>query len=263
MIKAAFFDVDGTLYSHTLGKIPDSAKKALVALQKRGVLVFLATGRHLAEVDLLDMQNIPFDGYVVLNGQLAFDQNRRFLAGRAFSEASASALADLASQKILPISLVEAERFYVNFIDDAVIEAQKAISTPLPPVGTWKGAPLYGGVTFLKKGEEEKIRSLLPKELSLTRWNDFGLDIVETSLGKSAGLQAVGKAYGILPEEMIAFGDSENDLPMLEYAGIGVAMGNAEQEVKEAADYMTADQDADGIAKALLHFGLIEEAALA
>ena len=63
---------------------------------------------------------------------------------------------------------------------------------------------------------------------------------------------------GIKAEETIAFGDAENDLEMLKFAGIGVAMGNGEEQVKAQADYVTADVDDDGIAKALRHFGLIE-----
>ena len=60
-----------------------------------------------------------------------------------------------------------------------------------------------------------------------------------------------------MPEEIIAFGDGENDIGMLQLAGIGVAMGNAEEVVKQNADYITADIDDDGIEKALRHFGLI------
>ena len=62
---------------------------------------------------------------------------------------------------------------------------------------------------------------------------------------------------GWKPEEIIAFGDSENDLEMLRFAGIGVALGNAEPEVKAAADYVTDDIDCDGVAKALQHYNLI------
>ena len=63
---------------------------------------------------------------------------------------------------------------------------------------------------------------------------------------------------GLKREEIMAFGDGENDIDMLKFAGIGVAMGNASDEVKAAADYVTDSVDADGIAKALKHFGLID-----
>ena len=72
-----------------------------------------------------------------------------------------------------------------------------------------------------------------------------------------AGIKRYLEMTGIKREEIIAFGDAENDLEMIRFAGIGVAMGNAEEEVKKAADFVTADIDDDGIEKALKHFNLI------
>ena len=72
-----------------------------------------------------------------------------------------------------------------------------------------------------------------------------------------AGIKRYLDIIGIKPEEIIAFGDAENDLDMIRFAGIGVAMGNGEEAVKAAADYVTADIDDDGIEKALKHFNLI------
>ena len=72
-----------------------------------------------------------------------------------------------------------------------------------------------------------------------------------------AGIQRYLDVLGIQPEEIIAFGDAENDLEMIRFAGIGVAMGNAEESVKAIADFVTADIDDDGIEKALKHYNLI------
>lgn len=66
-----------------------------------------------------------------------------------------------------------------------------------------------------------------------------------------------GELLGILPEEMMAFGDAQNDLDMIEYAGIGVAMGNGEESLKKIADYVTTDVDDDGVLHALQYFGLL------
>ena len=73
-----------------------------------------------------------------------------------------------------------------------------------------------------------------------------------------AGIKRYLELTGIRREEIIAFGDAENDLDMIQYAGIGVAMGNAKEAVKEVADYVTDDIDDDGIEKALKHLGLID-----
>ena len=76
--------------------------------------------------------------------------------------------------------------------------------------------------------------------------------------GKTAGIESILKHYGIKKEEIMAFGDAENDIEMLQYAQIGVAMGNADDEVKEAADYVTDMVDSDGIYKALKHFRILK-----
>ena len=76
--------------------------------------------------------------------------------------------------------------------------------------------------------------------------------------GKTAGIESVLKHYGIKQEEIMAFGDAENDIEMLQYAKIGVAMGNADDEVKEAADYVTDTVDSDGIYKALKYYEVLK-----
>lgn len=71
------------------------------------------------------------------------------------------------------------------------------------------------------------------------------------------GIRHIIERDGILPEECIAFGDAENDIEMLEFCGIGVAMGNAQEKVKEIADYVTTDIDEDGIRNALQYYSII------
>ena len=75
--------------------------------------------------------------------------------------------------------------------------------------------------------------------------------------GKAAGIQKFLDKEGLTRSNTMAFGDGENDMAMLRYAGIGVAMGNGKETLKEKADYVTTDIDDDGIANALIHFGLI------
>lgn len=71
------------------------------------------------------------------------------------------------------------------------------------------------------------------------------------------GMQNVISKLGIKKEEIMAFGDGFNDIDMLNFAGIGIAMGNSSEEVKKEADYVTADIDEDGLFLALRHFGIL------
>ena len=84
-----------------------------------------------------------------------------------------------------------------------------------------------------------------------------GQDIIPTEGGKLPAMRFMAEANGWSPDELMAFGDSENDNEMLRYAGTGVAMGNALEETKAASDYVTDDCDDEGVAHALAHFALI------
>ena len=256
MIKAAFFDVDGTLYSHNIHGVPESSIRALEELRKNGIQVFLATGRHFTEIEDLKMDHIPFDGYVMLTGQLCTDGEKNIIFGNAIKPESAKFLFDAFETKELPLMMVEKDCLYVNMTNEVVEEAQAGISSPVPPIGEYTGEPIYQMVSYGGKDLEELLAEKVP-ECIVTRWSPFGVDIISKNGGKVIGIEKVLEHYGFTKEETIAFGDGENDLEMLAFAGIGVAMGNADEEVKEVADYVTTDIDDDGIWNACKHFHLI------
>lgn len=90
-----------------------------------------------------------------------------------------------------------------------------------------------------------------------TRWSPLFTDVVPKGSNKSIGIDKLLESYGITIQETMAFGDGGNDVEMLKHAGTGVAMGNAADEVKQIADYVTDGVDDDGIYNALKHFGVI------
>lgn len=256
MIKAAFFDVDGTLYSHESKGIPESARKALDALREKGILVFLATGRNFEEVDKLRVGELAFDGYVMLNGQLCTDGERRLIFGSTIEGSDAQYLLDAFESREFPVVLVEEDRMYINFVDETVCKAQEAISSELPRVQEYEGAPLYQIVCYGGKERERMLKEKL-SGCKITRWCPYGMDVISKNGGKVTGIQKMLELFHIAQEEVIAFGDGENDIEMLKFAGIGVAMGNADDEVKAAADYVTTDIDEDGICNALKYWKIL------
>ena len=157
----------------------------------------------------------------------------------------------------MPLALVEEERIYINRVTDAVRQAQAEISTPIPEVAPYTGRPVYQATAFCSRKEDPLLRALLPTGCKLARWSEGGVDIIPEAGGKAAGMRRFLTRFGLSRLECMAFGDAENDLDMLAYAGIGVAMGNASEAVKHAADYVTASVDEKGIEQALRHFRLI------
>lgn len=254
MIKAVFFDVDGTLLSHKTKSVPDSARRAINKLQEKGIQCVVATGRHKQFLDMLPVKDIDFDFYILLTGQLGMDRQGNAVAGCPLKGIGKEKVVQMFQNKTIPMMFLEKDTTYANFVDAAVEKAHKAVSTPVPSVGEYIGGDIYQAIAYV---DEKVTLAELEDCCKLTRWSDFAVDIIAKEGGKVAGIQVFLEKYGISREETMAFGDGENDMEMLEFVQVGVAMGNAEGCVKEIADYVTASVDDDGIEKALIDLGLL------
>lgn len=257
MTKAIFFDIDGTLLSFTSHEISPATLEALHTLRKKGIRLFLATGRHRSMIrPVLDL--FPFDGCITLNGQFCFCGDI-VLRNVPLDAADADYLAEVTSQGAFPCLFLEAEHTYMNFSSPKCDVFPQQLSIPLPPVEDpirAKEHKLYQVVAFLTK-EEEHILTQHTRHLTPMRWHPDFIDVIADGGGKDSGMDALLEHFEISLEDTMAFGDGENDLPMLRHAAVGVAMGNASQLVKDEADYITASVDEDGIVQALAHFGLL------
>ena len=121
-----------------------------------------------------------------------------------------------------------------------------------------QGQPILQLTPFFTQADEDIIMPDMPHCVS-ARWHPAFTDITVKGANKGNALTTVAAQLGIDIADCIAFGDGGNDLSILKAAGIGVAMGNANNEVKVAADYVTTSVDEDGIWKAMQHFGALEE----
>lgn len=256
MIKAAFFDVDGTLLSYKTRQVLPSAKAAIAKLQEQGILCVIATGRHISQLVKLPVNDIPFDAYLTLNGQLMLDKEKNMLFSVPITGKAREFLIEKFNDHTYPAVMVEQEEMYLNYVTDHVLEVNRIISVAIPPLSDYRGGEIYQVCAYLEPGEEHLLDPIA-EDCVLTGWHYGGKDIIAKGGGKMAGIQRYLQQIGIDRSEIIAFGDAENDLEMLRFAGIGVAMGNAVESVKAVADFVTADIDDDGIEKALKHFNLI------
>lgn len=257
MIKAVFIDIDGTLLSHSQGKVPESARRALRKLRARGIKIYTATGRHPIELARLPLQGIDFDAEVLVNGALVLDKDGKIISRHPLPEAAMDILRRDFAAREHSLMFVEKDRMYVNCVLPETEQAQASISTPVPPVSDYRGADVYQAVIY-GEGPGQVYKEELPG-CELTRWHSGAWDIISAEAGKDSGIAALLRHEGILMEEVLALGDGENDASMLASAGIGVAMGNAAPKAKEKADWTAPHIDEDGLARALLHFKLIDE----
>lgn len=253
-IRAVFLDVDGTLFSHRISDIPPSALEGLKQLHRRGILVFLATGRHRLALSRLNLHGFPFDGYVTLTGHLCYGRDWQPLLRVPLPPEDTRVLTEAFRSRRMPVRLIEENREYMNYTDSLASSLISGASSRAPEIADYRGDPLYSAAVYCSPEEAASLARELP-ECRLSSWHPNGFDIV--SSGKPQGIRFLIGRFGIRREEIAVFGDADNDVEMISYGGIGVAMGNGTPAAKAAADYVTAPIDEDGLFSAFRHLRLL------
>lgn len=260
MQKIVSFDFDKTLYDHGTGTIPASALKALDLLRENGHLIVLATGR--------DMDN-PFSKpfLEVLRPDARVDQNgAKIIAGdellfehyidkallkrmMAYADAQGVGLGVTLGNDdyyVCPERVREAELHRWGECGRQFRDPMELLSLPVRTV------------SFIGSTKEAEAMEHAFPEVSLRMFSiDYGADVVEKGLSKAEGLRRLCAHYGLDVRDSFAFGDSMNDMEIIEEAAVGIAMGNARAELKAIADYITTDITEDGIWNACRHYKLI------
>ena len=258
MVKAIFFDIDGTLVSFKTHEVPRSTIDALDILRKKGIKVFIATGRHYSSIN--NLGDLKFDGYVTLNGVYCFAGEDKVIYKHSIPDRDIDALIRyLETEESFPCAFVQEKEIFMNYKDETVEEIFNMLNFPEPPIrplSEMKGKTVYQLVSFFTAEQEKKIMSIL-SHCESTRWNPLFTDVVPAGSSKRIGIDKMLEYFKIPLNECMAFGDGGNDVAMLQHAGIGVAMGNADDDVKQYADYVTDSVDEDGIFKALKFHNII------
>lgn len=273
MIKAILLDIDGTL-TNSQKEITPKTRDALLAAQDKGVILVLASGR--ADVglhrfaDILDMKHhqgvfVAFNGAKSLNyetGEIYFeqamtvDQGRRVLEHmKRFDVASVIDCGEFMytndayftiQRDGAPWNIVEYEAHNNGFLVCEQRDLAACVDWGINKILN-AGEPAYLQEVW------QEMYAPFEGELSAMFTAPFYYEFTPLGVDKSRALAETFTALGIDPSEVAAFGDAQNDRTMIEWAGCGVAMGNAVDEVKAVADYVTLSCDEDGIAAALEH----------
>ena len=250
MIKVIFFDLDSTVLSHTGVPILESTREAFRLLKQKGIKRICCTGRNIGEMEGIMDLNLDFDGYYTDNGQGYYDENLNQLEVNYLNDEQTSELVNFFNMKLVPTMLATGDRLILNYESDLVLDVTNQLDIPSGSVGTYNGERLLNGVVYVSRQQEEQIRPYLPNAV-FARWNPHGVDIVYNTGGKADAIDKYISQHQLAREETMAFGDSFNDISMLQAAGYGVAMGNGVEELKVIADYVAPDIDDDGIFRAL------------
>ena len=259
-IKALFFDVDGTLVSFHTHRIPQSTVDALEQAKARGVKVYISTGRPVALMTNLGQIEHLIDGYITTNGAHCFvgdDLVCRF----PISPSDVQKVLDDSDRQEYPVIVVGERQIAVHnrkpIVDELFVEGLGVNNLDFNlDVDDLQGEQILQLSPFCSAEQEEAFHDSLGNCTS-GRWHPAFTDITSREADKGNGLRHMADYLGLDIAETAAFGDGGNDISIIKTAGVGIAMGNAGDEVKEVADYVTTSVDDDGVRNALLHFGVI------
>lgn len=260
MIKALFFDIDGTLVSFKTHAIPQSTIDALTRAKENGLAVFISTGRPYSLINNLGAISHLIDGYITTNGAYTFI-GKQTISITPIPEADVDRILSF-SDKEHATCMVVGERDIV--MHNPTKKAEDIFSRLLDVHGLTSEVIHEGGrfgnvlqLTPVITPEQQSILENGVSDVVMARWCPDFVDITAKGVDKAKGLMEVARHCGYDISETMAFGDGGNDISIVKNAGIGVAMGNANESLKPVADYITSSVDEDGVLKAMKHFGII------
>lgn len=249
MIKAAFFDIDGTLLSFSTHRVSPGTIRAFNKLHQAGVRTFLSTGRPDV---LIPEMPVAFEAKITMNGGLVFTPEKVLLSN-PIRDKELQAWLNLARDKHLCTMIFTKDNMFLAQPNEIGLKLRNQLEFEMPPVvdiDEMQGHTAYQIIAIMPGEMDSTVGELLP-HCRLPRWHPYFTDIVSFDNSKARGMEAICHHYGIRQEETIAFGDGANDIEMLEWANIGIAMGNADEKVKKHADLITTDVDNEGIENAV------------
>ncbi|WNQ10060.1 Cof-type HAD-IIB family hydrolase [Paenibacillus aurantius] len=254
--KMIFFDIDGTLLDHDK-RLPDSTRQAVRELKEKGHSVAIATGRGPFMYKEL-REELGIDSYVSYNGQYVVWQGKPLYTNPIRPELLDS-VTEYAVRHNHPIVYMDHDTMRSNTEYHAYVEESIGTLKVAQPSFDPKyhlGREIYQCLLFCTIGEEQAYKDTFG-ELDFIRWHQFSMDILPAGGSKAKGIEKMIEKLGIDRSDVYAFGDHLNDLEMLQFAGTGVAMGNALDSVKKIAKVVTRAVDDDGIWHGLKQVGLL------
>ena len=262
MIKSLFLDIDGTLVSFKTHEIPASTIEALTEAKAKGIEIYISTGRPYALIDNIAPISHLVDGYITTNGAFCFVGDHE-VACDPISRHDVDTIIAKSKEMGFPCMVV-GEKDLTMFNSASNPQIVSLVSHLLNVPGIERERPIEGVLSqrilqlspFITESQEHEILPSL-EAIESGRWHPDFTDLTAKGVSKAKGLREIARYRGLDISETMAFGDGGNDLPIIRAAGIGVAMGNAGDAVKEAADYTTTSVDDNGIRNALRHWKII------
>lgn len=257
-IKAVFFDIDGTLLSFKTHRVPASTEDAIAKLKSEGIKVIVSTGRSINSID--HIKYLDFDGYITFNGGYCLTKEEKVIRRSPMDRKDIEAILKYARTNELSFSFMSEKEITIHNVTPKIAGMYESLNLPVPPLVDIKNVDvssiLQANIFIDPTAEKVFMKEVMPNSVA-SRWTDVFADVNPLGQSKKIGIECFLSHFAIDREETMAFGDGGNDIEMLRFVKIGVAMGNANEAVKVIADYVTDSVDDDGIYKGLSHYGVI------
>lgn len=265
--RAIALDLDGTLTNHDKVVTPRT-RQALLQAESKGAIIILASGRPTYGIvpvaECLELEKrggyiLSYNGGNIVNAKTGEKLFSQFLPDAVipilykYAREHGYALLGYAGNEIItemPNDQYVKEESRINKMNIRKVDNLLDALEPHPTKLLMTGDP-----TDMIKAEEELVE-ILGEKMDIFRSAPFFLELVPKGIDKAQSLLRLLSKINLTPADLMAFGDGYNDLSMLKLAGVGVAMANAAPEVRADADYVTLSNEEDGVAEALLHFGM-------
>lgn len=270
--KVLFFDVDGTLANFD-ATIPASAFEALKQAKANGHQLLLCTGRSMGQLHR-ELLELPLDGYVCAAGAYV-QYHGQVIDSHFMSEAKLDKIFRLIREENLlyamqcvdhlatgkdvfqPLLQLMRDRNKLNEKQLASVFPNMELVDSMNQFSNVEKVLFYDGKLSVQDVRERLGTEFDVVDMSFLQDKRSSGEITQAGINKASGIRKVLEFLGMTREDSIAFGDGENDVDMIEYAGIGVAMGNAVDLIKEKADIVTDRIEEDGIQNALQRLKII------
>jgi Cof subfamily protein (haloacid dehalogenase superfamily) len=259
LYKLVALDMDGTMLNENR-KLNYRVKDAIRKVREMGVNVILVSGRGYTAIKKF-VDELELDEIVVsLNGAAATDcSGEKLIFSENIDKNICKKMILLCEEMEIPTMLFTGNDVFVESINKGTEFFMNHDQAKVKPVGKlskfFDGQPV-GKLLMTEDNQRlvtlrDKSLKVFDDKLTVTFSLPYYLEAYSPNINKGIILEKIGLYYGIKKEEMIAMGDGENDIPMIEYAGMGIAMGNAVQALKDKANYITLTNIEDGVAYAL------------
>lgn len=266
MIKLIAIDIDGTLLN-SQHQLTDEVKNALKKAEEKGVKIVLCTGRPLTGVqsliDELDLYG-ENDYVVTYNGSLIQKTKTKEIVSKfELTYDDYLAIDTLARKLNVHLHTETADTMYTSNRDISRYTVLESflVNMPLKYRTQEEMTEELNIIKMMMIDDPEIldcIQPLIPTEFfeqyTIVKSAPHFLEFLNKKVDKGAAVKRLAEQLGIESSEVMALGDNENDLPMITYAGLGVAMANATENVKKAASFVTTSNDAHGVAVAIEKF---------